>query len=157
MLRDVVGRTGRRATSCARLHTLALLEPRRLPRGVGRDNGPEFAGQVLDRWARRRGVALLFIQPGKPVRNTFAESFDGGLRDECLKATWCWTYRSVAQRPREPNPRRVRARAREPEPPPQQPGMMPGAASGGTSVPLAVINHLTVTRSRGDQLRERTR
>lgn len=65
--------------------------PRGLPRGIVCDNGPEFAGQVLDQWAHRRGVALLCIQPGKPVQNAFAESFNGRLRDECLNATWFWT------------------------------------------------------------------
>ena len=64
---------------------------RGLPRGIVCDNGPEFAGVVLDQWAHRRGVALLFIRPGKPVENAFAESFNGRLRDECLNATWFWT------------------------------------------------------------------
>lgn len=68
-----------------------LAATRGLPRGIVCDNGPEFAGQVLDQWAHRRGVQLLFIQPGKPVQNAFAESFNGRLRDECLNATWFWT------------------------------------------------------------------
>ena len=68
-----------------------LAGTRGLPQGIVCDNGPEFAGQVLDQWAHRRGVALLFIQPGKPVQNAFAESFNGRLRDECLNATWFWT------------------------------------------------------------------
>ena len=29
-----------------------------------------------------------FIQPGKPVQNAYAESFNERLRDECLNATW---------------------------------------------------------------------
>ena len=68
-----------------------LAGTRGLPQGIVCDNGPEFAGQVLDQWAHRRGVALLFIQPGKPVQNAFAESFNGRLRDECLNAMWFWT------------------------------------------------------------------
>lgn len=68
-----------------------LAATRGLPRGIVCDNGPEFAGQVLDQWAYRRGVALLFIEPGKPVQNPFAESFNGRLRDECLNETWFWT------------------------------------------------------------------
>ena len=68
-----------------------LAGTRGLPQGIVCDNGPEFAGQVLDQWAHRRGVALLFIQPGKPVQNAFAESFNGRLRDECVNATWFWT------------------------------------------------------------------
>jgi hypothetical protein len=33
-------------------------------------------------WAHRRGVALQFIAPGKPVENAYIESFDGasGMR-----------------------------------------------------------------------------
>jgi putative transposase len=68
-----------------------LAATRGLPRGIVCDNGPEFAGQVLDQWAFRRGVQLLFIEPGKPVQNAFAESFNGRLRDECLNETWFWT------------------------------------------------------------------
>jgi hypothetical protein len=29
-----------------------------------------------------------FIDPGKPVQNAYAESFNGRLRDECLNANW---------------------------------------------------------------------
>ena len=61
-----------------------LAGTRGLPAGIVCDNGPEFAGQVLDQWAHGRGVRLLFIQPGKPVQNAFVESFNGRLRDECL-------------------------------------------------------------------------
>lgn len=68
-----------------------LAGTRGLPLGIVCDNGPEFAGQALDQWAHRRGVELLFIQPGKPVQNAFAESFNGRLRDECLNETWFWT------------------------------------------------------------------
>lgn len=82
-------------TSLPALRVVAVLErlagPRGLPAAIVLDNGPEFAGQGLDQWAHRRGVALLFIQPGKPVQNAFAESFNGRLRDECLNATWFWT------------------------------------------------------------------
>ena len=52
------------------------------------DNGPELAGKALDQWAYERGVWLRFIEPGKPVQNAFAESFQGRLRDECLDRHW---------------------------------------------------------------------
>ncbi len=55
------------------------------------DNGPEFASQALDQWAYQRGVQLHFIEPGKPVQNAFAESFNGRVRDECLNETWFLT------------------------------------------------------------------
>jgi len=58
------------------------------PRALVIDNGPEFAGVALDRWAYEHGVALHFIEPGKPVQNCFIESFNGKFRDECLNANW---------------------------------------------------------------------
>jgi putative transposase len=61
---------------------------RGLPKEIVCDNGPEFAGRVLDIWAYSRGVMLRFIDPGKPVQNAFAESFNGRLRDECLNENW---------------------------------------------------------------------
>jgi putative transposase len=61
---------------------------RGVPKAIVCDNGPEFRGEALDQWADRRGVALQFIQPGKPMQNAFAESFNGRLRDECLNESW---------------------------------------------------------------------
>ena len=57
---------------------------RGLPESITVDNGPEFAGMTLDRWAYTRSVKLNFIRPGKPVENAFIESFNGRLRQECL-------------------------------------------------------------------------
>lgn len=65
-----------------------LGQSRGFPAVIVCDNGPEFAGQVLDEWAHRRGVHLAFIEPGRPVQNAFAESFNGRLRDECLNEHW---------------------------------------------------------------------
>ena len=48
------------------------------------DNGSEFASQAIDTWAYRHGVHLDFIRPGRPVENSYLESFNGRLRDECL-------------------------------------------------------------------------
>lgn len=65
-----------------------LAGTRGVPQAISVDNGPEFAGRALDAWAHRRGVALEFIRPGKPVENAYIESFNGRLRDECLNAHW---------------------------------------------------------------------
>lgn len=65
-----------------------------LPASIVCDNGPEFAGRALDQWAHARGVALVFIRPGKPVENAYVESFNGKLRDECLNAEW---FRTLAE------------------------------------------------------------
>ena len=63
-------------------------EIRRLPEVITIDNGPEFAGKVLDEWAYQHGVKLNFIRPGKLIENACAESFIGRLRDECLNENW---------------------------------------------------------------------
>ena len=39
-------------------------------------------------WAHENGVALRFIEPGKPKQNAYVESFNGRLRDECLNEHW---------------------------------------------------------------------
>ena len=61
-----------------------LLIWRGIPKMITVDNGPEFAGKVLDKWAYENGVKLDFIRPGKPVDNCFIESFNGTLRKNCL-------------------------------------------------------------------------
>ncbi|OJB29176.1 integrase [Burkholderia ubonensis] len=70
-------------------HVLQRLgEMRGLPASITVDNGPEFAGKVLDAWAYEAGVTLSFIRPGKPVENAYIESFNGRFRDECLNEHW---------------------------------------------------------------------
>jgi putative transposase len=65
-----------------------LADTRGLPISITVDNGPEFDGQVLDKWAYRRAVLLCFIRPGKPNENAYIESFNGKFRDECLNEHW---------------------------------------------------------------------
>ncbi len=52
------------------------------------DNGPEFAGRMLDQWAYLKGVELEFSRPGKPTDNAYIEAFNARLRAECLHASW---------------------------------------------------------------------
>jgi putative transposase len=65
-----------------------VAEERDLPEAIQVDNGPEFISRVVDQWAYANGVALHFIDPGKPVQNAFIESFNGKFRDECLNQSW---------------------------------------------------------------------
>lgn len=58
------------------------------PQRIVMDNGPEFTGKALDRWAWEHRVHLAFIEPGKPVQNAFVESFNGTCRNECLNENW---------------------------------------------------------------------
>jgi putative transposase len=61
------------------------------------DNGPEFRGRELDRWACENGVKLFFIDPGKPMQNASIESFNGRFREECLDPSW-FTSLAAARR-----------------------------------------------------------
>ncbi|MGN6263104.1 MAG: IS3 family transposase [Ralstonia sp.] len=74
-----------------------LKEMRGLPASITVDNGPEFAGKVLDAWAYEAGVTLSFIRPGKPVENAYIESFNGRFRDECLNEHWFVSIRHARQ------------------------------------------------------------
>lgn len=65
-----------------------LVEKNGHPERIVMDNGPEFTGKALDQWAYEHRVELQFIEPGKPVQNAFAESFNGTLRNECLNEHW---------------------------------------------------------------------
>jgi len=65
-----------------------LGQRRGIPEVITVDNGPEFTGRAMDRWAYAAGVKLHFIDPGKPVQNALVESFQGRLRDECLNTHW---------------------------------------------------------------------
>lgn len=65
-----------------------VIERRGAPAGIRLDNGPEFTSRCFLSWAEQKGIRLVFIQPGKPVQNSYIESFNGRFRDECLNANW---------------------------------------------------------------------
>jgi putative transposase len=52
------------------------------------DNGPEFAGRLLDQWAYFHRVTLDFSRPATPTDNAFIESFNARFRQELLNASW---------------------------------------------------------------------
>ena len=68
------------------------------PRSITVDNGSEFASRIMDAWAYRHGVQLDFIRPGKLVENSFIESFNGRLRDECLNVEVFFTLEDVREK-----------------------------------------------------------
>lgn len=68
-------------------HELDRLK-RKLPKTIVCDNGPEFTSKAMFFWAKRTGVKLHFIQPGKPTQNAFVESFNGKFRAYCLDLNW---------------------------------------------------------------------
>ncbi len=65
-----------------------LARERGRPKTLKVDNGPEFAGRLLDQWAHLNGVEIDFSRPGKPTDNAHIEAFNARLRAECLNASW---------------------------------------------------------------------
>lgn len=82
-----------------------------LPQVVRSDNGPEFLGEVFTSWLKTNGVALQYIQPGKPNQNAFIELFNRTYREEVLdrnlyarlddvrEATYWWMINYNEERP----------------------------------------------------------
>lgn len=54
------------------------------PEMIRTDHGPEFESHEFKQWAKRRGVLIRFIQPGKPAQNGFVERFNRTYREEVL-------------------------------------------------------------------------
>lgn len=64
------------------LRDLVLI--RGTPAHVRCDNGPEFIAQAVRRWLATSRIGTLYIEPGSPWQNGYAESFHSKLRDELL-------------------------------------------------------------------------
>jgi putative transposase len=65
-----------------------------LPDALRADNGPEFLAQVLVDWCTAHGVALHYIQPGKPDQNAYIGRFNRTYRTEVLDA---YAFESLTQ------------------------------------------------------------
>ena len=60
-----------------------LVIERGTPGALHMANGPGFISKALHHWANE--VDLVFMTPGQPWWKGFIESFNGRLRDECLR------------------------------------------------------------------------
>jgi len=66
----------RSITSAELIDTLRyLFEVRGAPQHIRSDNGPEFIARALRQWLEDFGVGTLYIEPGAPWENGYAESF----------------------------------------------------------------------------------
>lgn len=71
-----------------------LKEERGLPQQIRLDNGPELVADVFANWCETNGIALAYIQKGKPQQNGFVERFNGSMRREFLDA---YLFESLSQ------------------------------------------------------------
>jgi putative transposase len=79
-------KVARSITSEDVIDTLAeLFAMRGVPASIRSDNGPEFIAQAIERWLQQTAVEALYIAPGAPWENGYAESFHSRLRDEFLR------------------------------------------------------------------------
>lgn len=78
-------KAARSITSEDVIDTLAeLFAMRGVPRCIRSDNGPEFIAHAIRRWLAQVGVQTLYVEPGSPWENGYAESFHSRVRDEFL-------------------------------------------------------------------------
>ncbi len=75
-----------------------LTRERGVPDSIRCDNGPEFAGRLLDQWAYFQGVELDFSRPGKPTDNAFIESFNASVPRELFNASWFLSLADARER-----------------------------------------------------------
>lgn len=84
-------RVGHSLDSDAVIDTLAaLFEEHGPPEHLRSDNGGEFIAATLQAWLGETGATTIYIAPGHPWENGYAESFNGKLRDECLNEEVFW-------------------------------------------------------------------
>ena len=75
-----------------------IIRLRGKPRSIRVDNGPEFAGRLLDQWAYLNKIELDFSRPGRPSDNAYIEAFNSRIRQECLNAAWFLSMADARQR-----------------------------------------------------------
>ena len=98
---------GRRLPAEAALEVLQeAIAARGAPQFVRSDNGSEFVAKAMREWLEKAKVGTLYVAPGSPWENGYAESFNSKLRDEFLNAelfdnakhaqamaaAWKWAY-----------------------------------------------------------------
>lgn len=65
-----------------------IIRQRGRPQSIRCDNGPELTSRHFLAWSIEQKIELVHIQPGRPMQNGRCESFNGRLREECLRVSW---------------------------------------------------------------------
>lgn len=60
------------------------IEEHGAPQYIRSDNGPEFIAKIIQQWLKDNGIKTIYIDPGCPWQNGYAESFNSRFRVECL-------------------------------------------------------------------------
>jgi len=68
-----------------------VIGQRGAPKHIRSDNGPEFIAREVKTWLDSLGVETMYIAPGAPWQNGYAESFNSRLRDEFLEMNYFTT------------------------------------------------------------------
>jgi len=101
-----------------------IQEQHGLPQILRVDNGPEFLGEAFTAWAKLAGMAIRYIQPGKPNQNAYIERFNRTYREELIdqylfsslddvrEATYWWMLEYNEERPHDSLGDRTPAEAR---------------------------------------------
>ena len=63
-----------------------VVQKRGMPVHIRSDNGSEFIAEAVRAWMTAAGLETLYIAPGAPWENGYAESFNSKVRDELLNA-----------------------------------------------------------------------
>lgn len=79
-------------------HVIRLLEElvtvHGRPAALRVDNGPELTAEIFVAWCATQGIAIHYIQPGKPDQNAYIERFNRTYRTEVLDA---YVFASIAE------------------------------------------------------------
>lgn len=76
---------GRSMTAKTVVRVLAeLVQIQGEPGAIRSDNGSEFTAEAVRSWLSAAGIATLYIEPGSPWENGYAESFNSRFRAEFL-------------------------------------------------------------------------
>jgi len=74
-----------------------LMVLRGVPGYIRSDNGSEFIAGQMQTWLEKTKVGTLYIAPGAPWQNGYAESFNSRLRDEFLEMNYFTSLREAQQ------------------------------------------------------------
>jgi len=83
-----------------------IIEWRGKPVSIRCDNRPAYISGALQTWAEQQGIAIFYIQPGKPHQNAYIERYNRTVRYAWLASNlfhdvdqvqeiatrWLWTY-----------------------------------------------------------------